>query len=222
MFLLIIGNIWRNIQIGLKNNNNIQLYYPAAQVPATGVGCSRAELMPALQAALSCGSVSNRPHSRMSLLTQSLQAMGGLPRPLLSFEMTSCVTEWIPPVARATCPCHLSLRDLRTEVISSSPSLERSSPEGILSISLTPQIQRIMALSVRCRRRVSATLGAQVSLPWSMAERTQVLYTLPRVSGDRCLVVRIGRSLLNLPQATLHLALIACIQPPPALSISPR
>ena len=118
-----------------------------------------------------------------------------------------------PPDARATWPCHLSLRDLSNEVISSSPSLSRRAAEGVSSRSLTPHIQRIIALSVCLKRCMSVEVGAQVSLPWSRAERTQALNTLPRVRGNKCLEVRMGRSFLNFPQAALHLAIIACEQP---------
>ena len=157
----------------------------------------------------------------MSLFTHSFQVLRGLPRPLLP-GTTSSVTEWMQSAERATWPCHLSLRDLSTEAISSRPNLARRVAVGVSSRGLTPPIHQIMALSLRRKRCRSAEVGAQVSLPWSIAERTQALKTFPRIGGDRCLDVRMGRSFLNLPQAALHLAIIACMQPPPELSTSPR
>ena len=156
----------------------------------------------------------------MSLLTHSFHDLGGLPGPLLSAR--GSITVWMHPVARVTCPCHLSLRDLRAEVISSRPSLASRMVEGTSSLTFTPHIQQIMALSFRRRIYMSSAKGAQVSPPWSIAERTQALKTLPRTAGDRCLEVRMGRSFLNLPQAAQHLAVIALVQPPPASSTSPR
>ena len=53
-----------------------------------------------------------------------------------------------------------------------------------------------------------------ISLPWSIAERTQASYPLPRILGERCLVVSKGKSFLKFPQATQHLAAMALSQPP--------
>ena len=147
--------------------------YTAAAFPEIGVGSSLAALIPALQAVLSIGSVLDNPLSMMSVLTHSLQDLGGLPRPLLSAR--GSITVWMHPVARVTCPCHLSLRDLSAEVISSRPSLASRESEGTSSLIFTPHIQRIMALSFRRRICMSSARGAQVSPPWSIAERTHAL-----------------------------------------------
>ena len=102
------------------------------------------------------------------------------------------------------------------------PSFCSCEAEGVSSLSLMPQIQRIMARSLWLSRHSSDSFGPNVSLPWSIAERTQALYTLPRILGERCLVVRTGKSFLNFALATPHLAAIAIAlsQPPPEYSIS--
>ena len=68
-------------------------------------------------------------------------------------------------------------------------------------------------LRSRCR---SEAFGAQVSLPWSIVDRTQAVNTLPRILKEMCFEVRIGSSFLNLLQAAQQRAAIARSQPPPA------
>ena len=81
---------------------------------------------------------------------------------------------WMPPDSSdlQTWPYHLNLLVPKAEVISSSPSLDRRSAVGVLSIIRTLHILQIIALSVRCSPCRSDTVGAHVSLPWSRAERT--------------------------------------------------
>ena len=74
-----------------------------------------------------------------------------------------------------------------------------SEPEDVSSRS---QIQQIMALSLRQSPSRSEVFGPHILLPWSIAEQTKAVYTLPRTLGDQCLVVRAGSSFLNFPQAT--------------------
>ena len=85
-----------------------------------------------------------------------------------------------------------------------------------------PQIQRIMAQSLWQSRRSSGPCGPHILLAWSIAERMQALYTLPHILGERGLEVRAGKSFLNFPKATQHLAAMALSQPPLEHSISPR
>ena len=54
-------------------------------------------------------------------------------------------------------------------------------------------------------------LVAQVSLPCSIADQTQVSYTLPFVVSAKCFEVSIGRSCLNLPHAIPHLLMTASL-----------
>ena len=138
---------------------NIHLYYPAAQVPATGVGCSRAELMPSLQAALFFGlGLYLTICFPRCFSSHTFQGLGGLPGPLLSAK--GSITVWMHPDARVTCSYHLSLRGLRAEVISSRPSLASRVAEGTSSLIFTSHSQQIMALSFRRRICMSSALGA--------------------------------------------------------------
>ena len=57
-----------------------------------------------------------------------------------------------------------------------------------------------MVRSLRQSRCSSVSLGPHVLLPCNM---------LPRILGERCLLVRAGKSFLNFPQATQHLAIMA-------------
>ena len=79
-----------------------------------------------------------------------------------------------------------------------------------------------MALSFLRSLCKSGAVGAQVSLPCNMAERTQALNTFPHVKGDTRLEVSIGSSFLNLPQAEDYLVAIARAHPLPAHNMSPR
>ena len=72
-----------------------------------------------------------------------------------------------------------------------------SEAEGVSSLSLLPQIQRIMAWSLQWSCRSSGSFGPHVSLLWSIAEWTQATYTLPCIMGERCLEVRTGKNFLN-------------------------
>ena len=125
-------------------------------------------------------------------------------------------------MARCAWPYYLSRRKRRSDVMSSMPNYSCIEAGGASSLSLMPQIEWIMARSLRRSRGSSGSLGPHVSLPWSTAERTRASYTLPCILGERCLVVRTGRSVQNFPQATQHLEAKAMSQPPPEHSISPR
>ena len=66
-----------------------------------------------------------------------------------------------------------------------------------MSCGLTLQICLIIALSFRCRRWRQGFVTGQVSLAWSIALRTHVLYTRPRVLKERWREERTGFSSLN-------------------------
>ena len=193
--------------------------YGAVGVPETGVGDTWLRLTPALHAALSSGLALDRPHALRSVLMHSDHVFLGRPRPLLP-GMVMLNVEFILDMARCTWPYHRRRRERSSESISMTPSCLCNSSEEISSVGLVAQIHLTMARSLRRSR--CRSLGAQDSLPWSMAECTQAEKTLPWVFRDKCLEVRIGRSFLNLPQATQHLVAIARSHPPPAHSISPK
>ena len=65
----------------------------------------------------------------------------------------------------------------RAAVTSCTPNIVQSVSAGTSSSSLTLQIQRTFDLSFRRSHCKSGTVGAQVSLPCSRAERTQALKT---------------------------------------------
>ena len=106
-------------------------------------------------------------------------------------------------------------------VTSCTPNIAHSESEDTSPSSLTPHIQRTIDLLFRRSCCKSGAVGAQVSLPCNRAERTQGVKTFQWVLRDTCLDVRIGRSLLNFPQAVLHLVTMASLHPPPAHSMSP-
>ena len=128
---------------------------------------------------------------------------------------------FIQDVAHCTCPYHLSRWLRRTAAISSMINF------GVvelwfLFLPLMPQIQAgIIARSLQRSRCRLVAFDPCVSRTWSMKERTQASYTLPRILSERCLVVRTGKSFLNFPLATQHLATMALPQPPPKHSMSP-
>ena len=157
----------------------------------------------------------------MSVLTHSDQVFLGLPL-LQGLGIVILVMEFMHEEERASCPYHLKHLVWRAAVTSCTPNIAQSVSADTSSSSLTPHIQRTINLSFRRCRCKSGAVGARVSLPCNRAERTQALKTFPRVLRDTCLDVRIGRSLLNFPQAVLHLVMMASLHPPPAQSMSPR
>ena len=127
-------------------------------------------------------------------------------------------------------PAEPSLFSMRSR--SSIPSRASSSMDLMVaeSCGLTLQICLIIALSFRCRCWRQGFVTGQVSLAWSIALRTYVLYTRPRVSKERWREERTGFSSLNFFQAVFtrlwlkahnHRLLRACLlgskrkQPPP-------
>ena len=157
----------------------------------------------------------------MSVLTRSDQVFLCLPL-LLALGIVILVMEFMHEEERATCPYHLKRLVRRAAVTSCTPYIAQSVSADTSSSSLTLHIHLTIDLSFQRTRCKSGAVGAQVSLPCYRAERTQTLKTFPRVLRDTYLYVRIGRSLLNFPQAVLHLVTMASLYPPPAHSMSPK
>ena len=176
---------------------------------------------PALHASLSCGSMPARPHSLTSVFTHSDHVFLGLPCFLVP-GIGKFVIELIQDVASCTWPYHLSRRLRRTDVKSSMPSFFSNAAQGVSSQSMMPQIQQILAQSLWRSHCISGLFGPPVSLTWNISEQTQALYTLPHMLGERCLMVRTGKSFLKFSQATQHLVAMAPSQHPLEHSISPR
>ena len=99
-----------------------------------------------------------------------------------------------------------------------------SSVDLMLAVSrgLTLHICLIIALSFRCRRWRLGFVKGQVSLAWSIALRTQELYTRPRVLRERWQEERTGISSLSFFQAVFTRVVVESSQPPAAESMSPR
>ena len=192
--------------------------YGAAVVLDSGVGNTWQRLTPALHEPPPNGPTPSRPHKVTSSPTHADYVLPGPPRPPAP-GTPNRVMELMQEVAHCTCPYHLRRRVRRTAVISSTSSFYWSTAEEISSSSFAPQIHLIMARSFLRSRCRSEAFGAQVSLPWSIVDRTQAVNTLPRVLKEMCFKVRIGNSFLNLPQAAQQRAAIAWSQPPPAENV---
>ena len=138
-----------------------------------------------------------RPDLSTSVFTHSDHVLQGLPSFVLSGS-GKFVIDLIQDVARCTWSYHhLGRRKGRTDVVSSMSTFRSREADGVSSLSLMPEIQRIMARSLRRIRRISDSFGPLVSLPRSLVERTQAWYPLPRILRERCLVVKTGKSFLN-------------------------
>ena len=86
-----------------------------------------------------------------------------------------------------------------------------------VSCDLTLQICFVIALSFRCRRWRQGFVTGQVSLAWSIALRTHILYTWPCVLKERWRE-RTGFSSLNFFQAVFTRVVVESSQPPAAVS----
>ena len=75
------------------------------------------------------------------------------------------------------------------------------------------QICLIIALSFRCRCWRQGFVTGQVSLAWSIALRTHVLYTRPHVLKERWREERTGVSSLNFFQAVFTRVVVESSQP---------
>ena len=186
-----------------------------------GVGSCRLFFTDDLHDTISWVPASGKPHAFKSCFTHSSQVFFGRPWPFIPGTGLD-LTLFISLLECMTCPNHLSRRSRTRMTRSHIASLAcRSSIDG-LSDGLTPQIQLIIARLLRHSRwRVAEVMG-QVSVPCNIELRTLELNRWPLRSKGTGLAVSKGRFSQNLPQAHLHLAVAAAIQPPPALSMSPR
>ena len=126
------------------------------------------------------------------------------------------------PLERSICPYQRSLLSLSMRSRSSIPSRASSSMDLMVAVScgLTLQICLIIALSFHCRRWRQGFVTGQVSLAWSIALRSYVLYTRPRVLKERWWEERTGFSSLNFFQAVFTPVVVESSQPPAAESMS--
>ena len=119
-------------------------------------------------------------HSGQPLSVSFFHVSLGLPAPRLP---SICISHavLIAPLERSTCPNQRSLLFLKMRSRSSSSSFASYSLDLTVATSsgLILQICLIMALSLRCKRCRFVLVSGQVSLAWSMALRTQELYTWP-------------------------------------------
>ena len=127
------------------------------------------------------------------------------------------------PLEHSTCPYQQSLLSFRMRSRSSMPSRASSSLDLVLTMScgLTLQICLIIALSFCSRRLWFGFVNGQVSLAWSIALRTQVLYTRPLVLKERWREEITGSSSLNFFQAVFIHVVVESSKPPVAESMSP-
>ena len=150
----------------------------------------------------------------------------GPPRTSLSINqyVKGCLDCTIGAFLMSTCPYHRSLLSFRMRSRSSMPSHTSSSLDLVMtmSCSLTLQICLIIALSFSCRCWRFGFVNGQVSLAWSIALRTQELYTWPRVLKERWREERTSSRSLNFFQAVFICVVVESSQPPAAESMSPR
>ena len=191
------------------------------RLPLDGVGSCRLFFTDNLHDNISWVPASDKPHTFKSCFTHSSQVFFGRPGPFLPGTGLD-LTLFISPLERMTCPNHLSRRSRTRMARSHIPSLACSSSIDGSSEGLTPQILRIIARSLRHSRWRAAEVIGQVSVPCNIELRTLELNRRPLRSKGTGLDVSKGRFSRILPQAHLHLAVAATIQPPPALSMSPR
>ena len=140
------------------------IYWPWGQY----IGGSKYRLTPA----------SDKPHTFKSCFTHSSQVFFGRPGPFLPGTGLD-LTLFISPLERMTCPNHLSPRFRTRTPRSHIPSLAyRSSIDGSI-YGLTPQIQRIIARSLRHSRWRALEVMGQVSVPCNIELRILELNRRP-------------------------------------------
>ena len=148
------------------------------RLPLDGVGSCRLFFTDDLHDNLSWVPASDKPHTFKSCFTHSSQVFFGRPGPFLPGTGLD-LTLFISPLERMTCPNHLS-RCSRTRMARSHiPSLACSSSIDGSSDGLTPQIQRIIARSLRHSRWRAAEVMGQVSVPCNIELRTLELNRRP-------------------------------------------
>ena len=120
-------------------------------------------------------------HSLQSLSVSCFHILG-LPGPCFP---STCISKAVltAPLERSTCSYHQSLLSFRMRSRSSMPSRTSSSLDLVVTMScgLILQICLIIALSFCCRQWRFGFVNGQISLAWSIALRTQELYTWPHV-----------------------------------------
>ena len=164
-----------------------------------GVGSCRLFFTDDLHDNLSWVPASDKPHTFKSCFTHSSQVFFGHPGPFLPGTGLD-LTLFISPLERMTCPNHLSRRSRTRMARSHIPSLACSSSIDGSSDGLTPQIQRIIARSLRHSRWRAAEVMGQVSVPCNIELRTLELNRRPLRSKGTGLDVSKGRFSRNLPQ----------------------
>ena len=157
-------------------------------------------------------------------LCQLLPCHFGPPRPMLSIYLyvkgcLDCTTG----AFHVSIPSKSSLLQNEVQILNAKPHISRSLDLVVtMSCGLTLQICLIIALSFRCRRWRFGFVNGQVSLAWSIALRTQELYTWPHVLKERWREERTGSRSLNFFQAVFTRVVVESSQPPAAESMSPR
>ena len=156
-------------------------------------------------------------------LCQLLPSHLGPPRPTLTINpyVKGCLdcTVW---AFHMSIPAEPSLSQYEVQVFN--PSRASSSMDLMVAVScgLTLQICLIIALSFGYRRWRQGFVTGQVSLAWSIALRTHMLYTRPRDLKERWWEERAGFSSLNLFQPVFTRVVVESSQPSAAESMSPR
>ena len=162
------------------------------RLPLDGVGSCRLFFTDDLHDNLSWVPASDKPHTFKSCFTHSSQVFFGRPGPFLPGTGLD-LTLFISPLERMTCPNHLSRRSRTRMAKSHIPSLACSSSIDGSSDGLTPQIQRIIARSLRHSRWRAAEVMGQVSIPCNIELRTLELNRRPLRSKGTGLDVSKGR-----------------------------
>ena len=91
-----------------------------------------------------------------------------------------------------------------------------------LSINFTPHIFLTMAPSVHCKIAISFWPRGHVSLPWSIADLTQLLYTIHLIFKGNFFLQSKSKHSLNITHPNLVLDVITTTHPPPVLNLLPR
>ena len=179
-----------------------------------------ADLTPDLQVSLSWGSIAESFHSLRSLSVSCFQVILGLPGPCfpLRLYVKGCLDCTVGVFHQR------SLLSFSMRPRSSIPSRASSSMDLMVAVScgLTLQICLIIALLFHCRHWRQGFVTGQVSLAWSIALRTHVLYTRPRVLKERWREERTGFRSLNFFQAVSTHDVAESSQPTAAESMPPR
>ena len=157
-------------------------------------------------------------------LCQLLPCHFGPPRPTLSINLyvkgcLDCTTG----AFHMFIPSKSSLLQNEFQILKMPSRTSRSLDLVVtMSCGLTLQICLIIALSFRCRCWRFGFVNGQISLAWSIALRTQELYTWPCVLKERWHEERTGSRSLNFFQAVFTRVVVESSQPPAAESMSPR